>query len=312
MASRRMIDPSIWQSETMASLTMRQRLLFIGLFSNADDQGRLRAHPALVRSLVFPYDDVSLEDIADDLAQLTRVECVFLYDANEKRCLQIVNWWSYQSPQWAYPSKIPAPEGWQDKLRYRQDNQVITDNWRNGVLPKALGKTLPKEVGKALDCTDSIRVSTSTSISSTNGEAPPPDGDSSHSPENEPPGEKPPIPVSLQEWIGCLDTYNNHPALVHRMCEVLFPNKDPPDYGLIGKTAKVAGTGKNGYVRLMGEICLLQARPPAGDILPYILAKLKGNNNATYSRDNDQLTTPGSDDAETIARKLAEAIEARS
>ena len=59
MPTRRMIDPEIWQSETIAALTRDQRLLFIGLFSNADDQGRLRAHPALIRSLVFPYDDIT-------------------------------------------------------------------------------------------------------------------------------------------------------------------------------------------------------------------------------------------------------------
>ena len=63
-----MIDPTIWQSESMAELTRDQRLLFIGLFSNADDQGRLRGNPNLIRSQIFPFDeDITTDDTRRNL-----------------------------------------------------------------------------------------------------------------------------------------------------------------------------------------------------------------------------------------------------
>jgi hypothetical protein len=129
MANRRMIDATFWQSETMARLPVEQRLLFIGLFSNADDQGRLRGHPALVRSMVFPYDDVEVGQIEAGLQALEREGCIHRYTAGGGQCLQIVNWWKYQKLQWASPSRIPAPEGWRDRVRYREGGKIRQQNW---------------------------------------------------------------------------------------------------------------------------------------------------------------------------------------
>lgn len=131
MPTRRMIDPAIWQSESMAELTRDQRLLFIGLFSNADDQGRLRGNANLIRSQVFPFDDdLSSDQIKRDLEAIAAQDCIIIYEVDGKELIQIIKWWDYQSPQWAYPSKYPAPLGWNDRLRYRQDNRVIVYNWK--------------------------------------------------------------------------------------------------------------------------------------------------------------------------------------
>ena len=40
MARKRMIDPAIWQSQDFSRLSMLAKLVFIGLFSYADDEGR--------------------------------------------------------------------------------------------------------------------------------------------------------------------------------------------------------------------------------------------------------------------------------
>ena len=142
MASRRMVDPAIWQSETFAAYTYRQRVLFIGLFSNADDQGRLRAHPALIRSLVFPYEDITLAEIDADLQAIAEAGGIHLYEMGGHSALQVIKWWDYQKPQWAYASKITPPDGWHDRLRFRKDNEVHTDNWSDP-LPNIIGKGEP-------------------------------------------------------------------------------------------------------------------------------------------------------------------------
>lgn len=130
MPSRRMIDPAFWQSETVASLNIEQRYLFIGLFSNADDQGRLRGHSALIRNTVFPYDEIALEQIERDLKALEAIGTVILYQVDGKTFIQIANWWKYQHPQWAYPSEYPNPKGWNDRLRYRAGGEILTRNWK--------------------------------------------------------------------------------------------------------------------------------------------------------------------------------------
>lgn len=156
MAKRRMLHDRFWTSQNNLRWTMRQRLLFIGIISTADDQGRTNAHPALVRSAVFPYDDITLEDVRLDLEAIAATEAIMLYEADGMPIVQVTNWWNYQQPQWAQPSALPAPDGWADRIRYRRDSTVFSCNW---VTPKgeampdncdANGKPLPGANGEPL------------------------------------------------------------------------------------------------------------------------------------------------------------------
>lgn len=131
MARRRMIDPSFWQSENVSRLIITQRLMFIGLFSNADDQGRLKAHPLLIRSAIFPFDvDMPPERVQVDLNAIAKGNFIILYAVNSKKYLQVKNWWKYQWHKHARPSDCPAPPGWKDKLHYHiGGGRWISENW---------------------------------------------------------------------------------------------------------------------------------------------------------------------------------------
>lgn len=129
MPSRRMIDPAFWRSETMVQLTKEQRLLFLGLISNADDQGRLRAHPSLIRSDVFPFEDDPLDKIEADIQAIAATGSILVYEIDGLSYIQIVNWWVYQRPKWAWPSEMPPPPDWADRMRYRAGNQAVKTNW---------------------------------------------------------------------------------------------------------------------------------------------------------------------------------------
>ena len=72
MARRRMIDPNIWMSEDVARLGVLDRLLLIGMFSNADDYGKGRANPVFVRSTVFPYDDIAVSEIEKGIKNISK------------------------------------------------------------------------------------------------------------------------------------------------------------------------------------------------------------------------------------------------
>jgi hypothetical protein len=109
LARRRMIDPNIWASEDMAKLTIRQRLLVIGLFSNADDHGKGKAKPAYIRSTIFPYDDIPLHEIIDDLETIRAVISIEFYTVEGNSYYRFINWTKWQTVQKAQPSIIPDP-----------------------------------------------------------------------------------------------------------------------------------------------------------------------------------------------------------
>ena len=57
MARKRMISPEIWESRSFSRLSDFAKLIFIGLFSQADDEGYGNASPGYIRSKLFPNDD---------------------------------------------------------------------------------------------------------------------------------------------------------------------------------------------------------------------------------------------------------------
>jgi len=130
MTKRRMHDGYMWENPKFAKLTMPQRLLFCALIDTADDQGRMIGEPGFVKSKTLPYDDLDEDTMETMLAALAENQSILLYQNSDIRYLQIVNWWEYQSPQWASPSRLPAPEGWRDRIRHRLDPKtIITCNW---------------------------------------------------------------------------------------------------------------------------------------------------------------------------------------
>lgn len=117
MPRKRMIDPGIWQSEQIASLTRDQRLLFIGIVSHADDEGRLKGSPFALKIAVFPGDlDVTLDDIRawrDAIAAARDGHGqapIRLYSVNGIEYIELPNWKKYQKVEHPSPSLLPQPD----------------------------------------------------------------------------------------------------------------------------------------------------------------------------------------------------------
>ena len=152
MGKRRMIHDCVWASEGFGTLTMRQRLLWIGLITTADDQGRGRSHPGLVRAAVFPFDVITQDEIDADLQAIAAAGMLILYAADDKALYQIVKWWEYQSPQWAAPSLYLAPPDWLDRCRYHAEGRrIVTLNWHtaDGTKVDDKGRGLASQLPRA-------------------------------------------------------------------------------------------------------------------------------------------------------------------
>lgn len=70
MARIRTIKPDFWADEKIGNLTMLERLLFIGSWNIADDEGLLQISPAFIKSVLFPYDTISTDDISKAIDRL--------------------------------------------------------------------------------------------------------------------------------------------------------------------------------------------------------------------------------------------------
>lgn len=128
--ARRMVSDSIWKNEKYASLPLGARLLLIGLVTNADDQGRGKAHPAFLRAEIFPYDDFPLADISQWLQLIQANETAILYSVDGKDYYQLTNWWDYQSHPFAAPSEFSKPPAWCDRVRTTtKGRMILTFNW---------------------------------------------------------------------------------------------------------------------------------------------------------------------------------------
>jgi hypothetical protein len=65
----RSIKPEFWKDEEIAALDPFARLLFIGLWGMADNEGRLEDRPKRIKAEIFPYDDVDIEKLLHSLTE---------------------------------------------------------------------------------------------------------------------------------------------------------------------------------------------------------------------------------------------------
>lgn len=112
MARQRFIWPTIWTDPTVGRLPPQAMLLFIGCFSNADDSGRLLGDPAYLKSVVFPYQRITVAEVQKLRDRVLRdVPTLVLYVVNDVEYLVFHRWIDYQKPKYPTPSKLPAPPG---------------------------------------------------------------------------------------------------------------------------------------------------------------------------------------------------------
>jgi len=70
MARKRMIDPSIWTNEKFGTLSTLAQVLFIGMISNADDEGRLKASSKYIKAVILPYSEHPYDTLTIPLRDL--------------------------------------------------------------------------------------------------------------------------------------------------------------------------------------------------------------------------------------------------
>lgn len=109
MARIRTIKPEYWTDERMASVSLEARLLFLGLLNLADDEGRLRGHPALIRGALFSYDDLTVAQVDWWLGELEKVGRIQRYRVDGEAYIWVRHFARHQKIDRPTPSRIPEP-----------------------------------------------------------------------------------------------------------------------------------------------------------------------------------------------------------
>lgn len=108
MARIRTIKPEFWTSAQVLECSTNARLLFVGLWNFADDQGRHPDNPKQCKAEVFPADDFTLAEVKEMLNELSKNGLIERYTHDGKGYFYIPGW-HHQRIDKPQKAKYPDP-----------------------------------------------------------------------------------------------------------------------------------------------------------------------------------------------------------
>ena len=125
MARTRSLKPSFFKNEYLAECEPMARLLFAGLWTLADCDGRLECRPLRVKAELFPYDNC---DIVSLLGQLQARKFIVVYEVGGQRYIEIPTFMEHQR---CHPSEssnsLPAAEKGEAIIFHGEPEKIIAN-----------------------------------------------------------------------------------------------------------------------------------------------------------------------------------------
>lgn len=107
MSRARNIKPGFFKNDLLVELPFEWRILFVGLWTEADRDGRLEDRPTKLKMALFPADSV---DVNAGLQALHDKGFILRYSVGESKYIQVLAWGKHQNPHVKEAkSTIPAP-----------------------------------------------------------------------------------------------------------------------------------------------------------------------------------------------------------
>lgn len=139
----RTIKPEFWDSASMGRISREARLLFIGMWSLADDSGKLRGDSRFLASRLFPYDEDAKSKITSWVRELVTLGSIIPYRVDDDEYIMIPGWLKHQKIDHPVKSKLPDFDMTRDgfariREEYREDqglDQGLDQGREQGVPP---------------------------------------------------------------------------------------------------------------------------------------------------------------------------------
>lgn len=166
MARSRNIKPGFFTNDELAECHPLGRLLFAGLWTIADKEGRLDDRPKKIKAMLLPFDEADCDAL---LQQLNDHKFIIRYRVNGECYIQISNWKKHQNPHCKEAaSEIPAPlendkstgqeQCKEDAEEEKKDSESLQDVENKGA-PELHGTSMVQEsVENSLNPADSLNL----------------------------------------------------------------------------------------------------------------------------------------------------------
>ncbi|WP_435362480.1 hypothetical protein [Klebsiella pneumoniae] len=166
MARSRNIKPGFFTNDELAECHPLGRLLFAGLWTIADKEGRLDDRPKKIKAMLLPFDEADCDAL---LQQLNDHKFIIRYRVNGECYIQISNWKKHQNPHCKEAaSEIPEPiendkstgqeQCKEDTEEEKKDSESIQDVENKGA-PELNGTSMVQEsVEISLNPADSLNL----------------------------------------------------------------------------------------------------------------------------------------------------------
>jgi len=133
----RNIDTAFWTDEKTSPLPPYVRLMYICLWNLADDKGRIKGNPHLIKSVAFLYDeDTTVAMVRSGLHMLEDLKRIVQYSDNGENYILVVNLLRHQFIQAPSASKLsPPPRELLEELNLPQEYmmELLDDEpWGSG------------------------------------------------------------------------------------------------------------------------------------------------------------------------------------
>jgi hypothetical protein len=111
MARIRTVKVEFWTDEAILSVSPLARLMLIGMFNFADDEGRMDDSPIQIKARIFPVDgDIGPVQVQGLLTELANARIINRYSCEKNHnYIEIKNFRKHQKIDRPNPSIIPAP-----------------------------------------------------------------------------------------------------------------------------------------------------------------------------------------------------------
>lgn len=150
-----MIYAKIWTSEQFGKISDKAKLLYIGMITLADDDGRLRGNPLYLRSQIFTYNDMPLDEVKQLRDEIVSTGLINVYTVDNFEYIEHPKWEEYQTirKDLYSPSSLPPRHASvTDSLRKStlSKDKLSKDKVRDIYTPKfeKFWSLYPKKVGK--------------------------------------------------------------------------------------------------------------------------------------------------------------------
>ena len=85
MARIRTIKPKFWDDIKIGRISRDARLLYIGMWTFCDDLGVIIAEPIWLKSKIFPYDQIQIQQFEKICSELLRNGFISLFSYNDEK-----------------------------------------------------------------------------------------------------------------------------------------------------------------------------------------------------------------------------------